>query len=274
MGDGPDRLRRGHRGRRPPGGTPAAAGAARPGAGEGDLVGARRTRRAGRGGPGGGRPRGAGGDRPAGAGGPAGGHRRAGRPGRRGLRDPRLPVPSRTRPAGTRPPPSAEGTTPTTPAGSPSRRSARSPAPRAWWRRSPPGRSCPGPNPLARRPSDRSTLQQVGATSEGAPRSRTRSEVVDMAAATVLGTATALQAGHYLHLGVFSISLANAAGDRGDAGDVRGRDPAAVPALRLPERAERADRRRGPAVTAVARGAVSSADEPSRHSWTVAVRGA
>ncbi len=31
-----------------------------------------------------------------------------------------------------------------------------------------------------------------------------------MAAATVLGTATALQAGHYLHLGVFSISLANA----------------------------------------------------------------
>ncbi len=31
-----------------------------------------------------------------------------------------------------------------------------------------------------------------------------------MAAVTVLGTATALQAGHYLHLGVFSISLANA----------------------------------------------------------------
>lgn len=31
-----------------------------------------------------------------------------------------------------------------------------------------------------------------------------------MEAMTVLGTATALQAGHYLHLGVFSISLANA----------------------------------------------------------------
>ena len=75
---------------------------------------------------------------------------------------------------------------------------------------------------LARQPSDHTTLQPAAGNS-GAVTAPDLTEVVDMAAVTRARHHGRVQAGHYLHWGVISISVANAAGHRGDAGDVRAR---------------------------------------------------